>query len=481
MDTPVPAEPPTGTSPSLAARRFTPGLIAIALAGMVGRIAYLVLSRVDDTTVFRQGDAVWYSLVANAFARGDGFTNPITQITTADHPPVTVLVLAPSTLIAPDSTLAHRLTMVLLGTATIVVIGLAGRRLAGPVAGLVAATVAAALPSLWVSDVLIMSETPTALVVALLLWIGVALAARPSTRLVVAAGALCGLAALTRGETGLFLPLMVWPLIIRSGGDGRRRLGWIGAATAAAALVLAPWTAYNLTRFEEPVPISTNDGPALVGANCAEAYRGSIIGSWTIDPCLLDAYAAIDRDKPGAGGAGRQQPCPDLLQERPPCYDASEISRLTRDEAVTYAQGHASDLPRVVHARHGRVWGWYEFEQSVRSPALEGRPSWVSRIGYYTLWATLPLVGVGAWALRRRGTSLVPFAASLLTVLLVTTAVYGLVRFRLPFDVASCLLVGVAVPWLVQRARGVTVAAEPAPDPPAGSVPTTSPAPSTRR
>ena len=60
---------------------------------------------------------------------------------------------------------------------------------------------------------------------------------------------------------------------------------------------------------------------------------------------------------------------------------------------------------------------------------------------------------VGAFALRRRRRDLVPFAASLVLVVAVTTAFYGLVRFRLPWDVASCLLAGAAVALAVERLR----------------------------
>lgn len=448
-----------------AARWFPPALVAVTAAALAGRLTHLIRSRVDDASLFTQGDAFWYGPVAGNLADGNFFRNAITGAATADHPPVTVLVLTPASLIW-DNTLAQRLTMVGLGTLTVAVIGLLGRRLAGPVAGLVAAACAAVLPSLWVNDVLLMSETPTALLVALTLWAGVGLAERPGRRWAIAAGALCGLAALTRAETGLFLPLMVWPLLARAKGAGgasrswRERIGWIAAATLAAALVMAPWIGLNLTRFSDPVAISTNEGLVLAGANCDATYDGPIKGAWTIDPCLTDFYAELESTKTGpVAPPDAVLPCPDQLQRRQPCLDFSQVTSEGRDHSLAYVRGHLSEVPGVVWARHGRTWGWKGLGQA-GAGVQEGRGPTVSKLAFYTLWVSLPLAAYGAWVLRRRGTSLVPFGATLVMVLVVTTLFFGLARFRLPFDVASCVLVGVAVSALVRRwheRRGTTV------------------------
>lgn len=447
---------------------FLPGLVVITLLGLVGRFVYLVRSKVDKASTFTQGDAFWYSSTAHNLGRGKLFVNAFDGTVTADHPPLTVLLLGPAAVLFPDSTYAQRVTMTLLGAATIAVIGLAARRLAGPVAGLAAAALAAVSPSLWVSDVLIMSETPAALLVALVLWAGIALAERPTTRLVILAGALCGLAALARAETGLFLPLMVWPMLaLARDFDWRRRLRLAALATAATVAVIAPWTVLNLTRFQEPVSLSTNDGLTLVGSNCDTTYRGRITGGWTIEPCVTDVYDMIDSRKPPLTEAQREaaasdpsaKPCTDPNQARPPCWDSSRVSKLMRSEGARYIGGHLDEVPRVVLIRNARVWGWYRFDQGVGIGAFEGRRQWVSRWGFYTTWALLPVAAAGAILIRRRRISLIPFGASLLVVVVVTSSFYGLVRFRLPYDVASCLLVGVAAAALFDRRRGPPEAA----------------------
>ena len=59
-------------------RWFTPGLIAITLAALVGRFTYLIRSRVNNTASIFQGDAFWYSTTAQNLAKGKLFLNAFT-------------------------------------------------------------------------------------------------------------------------------------------------------------------------------------------------------------------------------------------------------------------------------------------------------------------------------------------------------------------------------------------------------------------
>lgn len=452
--------------------RFAPGLALIAVLAFAGRILYLVTSKVDRTSTIHQGDAFWYSSVAWATAKGHVLTNPFFGGPTADHPPLTVVVLLPVARLFPQSTWAMRLTMVVIGTLAVVVVGLAGRRLAGPRVGLASAAVAALLPALWVNDVLIMSEAPTALAVAGILYLAIALGQRPRLRLAAAAGAVCGLAALARAETVLYLPLLIWPVLALARTLGwRQRLGRVALASGATLLVLAPWTLFNLTRFDEPVTMSTNDGLTFLGANCDGTYHGRILGGWLIEPCLQDFWDTLDdRKPPGPATFPDGEECPDTSQHRPPCWDPSTVSRLMRAEGLHYVRTHLTDVPFVVLARNGRVWGVYQLEQGIGIGPFEGRPTGVGRAGFVALWVMLPVCILGAVVLRRHRISLLPFGSSLLIVVVVTSAFYGLVRFRIPWDVASCLLAGVAVAAALER-LGISGPAIEVPEPPAAPSP----------
>lgn len=440
-----------------AERRFRLGLGALALLGAIGRFLHLVLSKVDEGSLLEQGDAFWYGSTAWNLAEGEFFRNYFTGEATADHPPLTSLVLAPAALLGDESTWALRLTMVALGTATIVVIGLAGRALAGRRAGLVAAATATLMPALWTNDVLLMAETPAALLIAGTIWAGIVLAQRSTTGPAVLAGALCGLAALTRAELGLLLPFMVWPiLVVARDLAWRRKLALGAAATAATVAVIAPWTLVNQTRFAEPVLISTNDGITLAGANCDANYAGSGLGGWSVDPCVIEAYARIEADKPAGPASGRDtaSACSDPLQTKPPCLDASQVSKELRAQGVSYVAAHLTDLPRVVLARNGLVWGFYRMDRSLDAAPGEGRQAWSTALAFGVAWLLIPVSVAGLVVLRRREVSLIPLLAPLAVVLVTTSAFSGIApRFRLPWDVASCLLVGVTITSILDRAR----------------------------
>ena len=66
-----------------------------------------------------------------------------------------------------QSYMAHKLASCVIGAGTVLVIGLIGRRLGGPRAGLIAAVIAAAYPNLWLVDGLVLSEDMFALMIGL--------------------------------------------------------------------------------------------------------------------------------------------------------------------------------------------------------------------------------------------------------------------------------------------------------------------------
>ena len=437
---------------AFAERRFRIGLALLTLAGAVGRYAYLVISKVDQGRVLDQGDAFWYGSTAWNLANGEVFRNYFSGGVTADHPPLTVLLLTPAAFFGEENTWGQRLTMVVLGALVITVVGLAGRSLAGRRVGLAAAAVAMVMPALWINDVLLMSETPAALLIAAVIWTGIVLARAPSLRLAAGAGALCGLAALTRAELGLLLPFMVWTTAVFARGVGwRPKLGLVLMSGAATAAVIAPWTLMNQSRFAEPVLISTNDGITLAGANCDDAYFGERKGGWVINPCVIDAYARLEAAKPPVP-PGTPDACFDSLQAREPCLDASEVSIEMRREGLDYLRGHVADVPGVIAARNGRVWGLYRFDQSLDTGVDEGRPRLSTAVAFGFAWLMVPLGVGGLVLLRRRRESLIPFLAPLALVVLTTSAFTGLApRYRLPWDVATCLLAGVALVHLMDR------------------------------
>jgi 4-amino-4-deoxy-L-arabinose transferase-like glycosyltransferase len=350
-----------------------------------------------------QGDAQVFHLVAQHLADGNGFRQAFRDLPTAEHPPLWEVVLAGADLVGADGFLSHRLLGALIGTITVVLIGLLGRRIAGPAVGLTAALLAAVYPMLWAADVSLMSET---LYGALL--VGALLAA--TSRRPVVLGALIALAALTRGEALALLVLLVLPLFWRE---------WraVTLAFATFAVVMAPWTIRNLATFEELVLVSNNSSGIWIGANCPETYAGDLIGYWRFQ-CYTDEVRGEDE---------------------------SQFFKRQRDVGLQYMADNAGRLAPVVGVRFLRLLDMWNRGQSEFINAAEGRPVKPTRYGIFMFWALAPLAIAGAVLQRRRRGPLLVILAPVVMVVAVALATYGTTRFRFAAEPSVCVLAAISV------------------------------------
>lgn len=392
---------------------------AIAAVALAWRVGYALATHGEDSRLFDEGDAFVYSAVAHGSVDGRWFAEADGSHF-ADHPPLTVVALLPASAVFDGSVLAQRLTMTVAGALAVVAIGSLGRAAGGPAVGLVAAAVAAANPNLWMNDALVMSESLAALLIAAVLLAGVRLRGSETVRSAVVAGLLCGLAALCRAELALLLLLVVLPAI----GIGMQQWRRAALAVATAVAVVLPWSLWSSVEAGRPVLLSTNDATTLVGANCDDTYFDGEVGTWSVF-CVLRVERAGDA---------------------------------TTGEALRYVRAHLGRLPLVIAAREGRTFGLWRPDQQARSNVYEGRPAWASWAGYGAFWLLLPLSAAGFLSLRRRagGAGAWPFAACAAIVLFVSAAFYGLPRFRLPLDVATCVLAACALYDVASRWRRST-------------------------
>jgi 4-amino-4-deoxy-L-arabinose transferase-like glycosyltransferase len=415
---------------------FARRLGAIAAGGLALRLLYVL---VLTPHLRGLGDATYYHQLANVLADGRGFVDPGNGTATALHPPLFPLVLAPFAKLGAGGYLAQRVVVSALGACTIAVAGLVARRLAGERAGLIAAGLAALSPVLVSADGAVMSETLLGLLVALCALAAYRLLERPSPARAALLGAGIGLAALTRGEALLLLPLLALPVALRL---PERSAAALGAAVLACLVVLAPWTVRNLATFERPVPISTNEGGLIAGANCPGTYRGRDIGSWDIR-CVPQA----------------------------PIAEESIAAARFRRAGLDYARDHAGRLPLVEAARLGRT---FELLQPIRQAHHgEGRAAGLEVAGAIWFLLLVPLGAYGALVLRRRRLALSPLVAPFGLAIGATLVGYGVPRFRHPADVALLVLVAVAADALARRrageGEGEAAAAQAPPETPEGS------------
>jgi 4-amino-4-deoxy-L-arabinose transferase-like glycosyltransferase len=433
--------------------RFVRILLVIVAVAFAVRIGYVAVAKAGPCetnelgtlpTECALGDQLFYNAAANRLAMGDGFVEPFDfgsdPAPAADHPPLTAIVLAPVSWLAdrpplewvgdPTHLTHHRYTMAVIGTGLVLLVGLLGRRVAGNRAGWVAAGIAAVTPNLWVNDGLVMSETVTGVAVVGALLLALRLAERPSTGGAVALGAVCGLAALARAELLAFVPLLALPFL-------RRHWRVATGVVVAAAAVLAPWVAFNVARFEEPVLLSTNDGIALAGSNCDGAYYGPAVGLTMINP-------------------------PDACIDDPhPPGDQSEVARIYRERAFEYISDHQSRLPLVVAARVGRTWSLFRPLDMVTFNEGEGREPWTTRLGLVAYYPTLVGAVAGAVLLwrRHRRTELWVLAVPVITVTAGSAISYGQTRFRAAAEPSLAVLAAIALTALIPALQRVSARA----------------------
>src|SRR5262249_53395170 len=184
----------------------------------------------------------------------------------------------------------QRVYLCFFGAATVLLIGLLGRRVAGPTTGLVAAGIAAIYPMLFQSDAVLMPETLFALLVTAVLLVAYEARDRPRLLAFGALGLLVGLAALTRSEALLLVALITLPLALTRPGGARQR-ALLAVVTVVATMVpIGVWAARNQATFHHFVPLSDNLGSAIDGANCPTAYYGPRTGQWFFSPECFEGF-----------------------------------------------------------------------------------------------------------------------------------------------------------------------------------------------
>jgi hypothetical protein len=423
-----------------ASRAQRAGFLAALGVGAAVRVAYLA-SKWDQELLLN--DSLWYSAQAVVLARGDGFADPFYGGPSAEHGPLTPIVLAAVSWI-DDPVPWQRLVMTVIGIATVAAIGLLAVRLAGWWAGVAAAGIAAVYPNLWMNDALVMSETLATAGVVVVLWLTLDLAMEPraSAGRALACGVTIGLAALARSELLLLAPIMagvVWwarrrDVACSDPATSARAVSDPASSDAAvrdpgsrdrasllllggAALAVLPWVVPNLVRFDRPVLLTTNDGTTLLGANCPDSWSGADIGGWSLF-CVVDAGAPEGED---------------------PAVRSARHRRL----AAEYVLDHVERVPLVVAARVGRGLDVVGLENLVAADVGEERPRWASWAGIVCWWALALLAVVGARALP--STPRAVMLAPVVGVLVTTIVFYGGHRIRTPIEPVVAVLAGVAI------------------------------------
>ncbi len=403
---------------------FGPWLALVATGAFGFRVLVLALSHGERLT----GDGWEWSRQGNFNAAGHWFVSGFNgRSPDALRPPLWALVLTVWAWLGQHTWLRQQVLACAIGTATVVVIGLVARRLAGNRAGLVAAGIAAVYPGLWVYERALLSEVILLLEIAVMLLLVYHFHSKPSAGGSAVLGAMCGLLALTRSEQIALVPLLVIPLIVAvKDVDWRRRVRWIALALVTLLVVVAPWTLFNLPRFQRPVLLSNGFGSAAATGNCNLTYYGPEIGYG--DLRCIPVYVKGDQS-----------------------VRDGEDAHI----ALNYADHHLSRVPLVLFAREGRAFGfWNPFQEATFFANFMGTWVGVTRIGIVSYWLLLVPAAAGGVVLRRRRVAIYPLLAFIATAVLAVAPTIGDIRYRAAAEVPLVLLAAVAIDAMLRHVVG---------------------------
>jgi hypothetical protein len=429
----LPSQPPLP-------RRARLWLIAIVAAGAVLRIVWALMAQRPEEL----RDPVLYMILADFVSSGDGYRYGFgpDQGTTAYYPPGYPLVLggvvwAVGLLPGDVSTFGVAVGLnVVLSVATIGLVFVLGRRLAGDRAGLVAAGVWAMWPNLVFHSGIVLTETLFLFLLVLLFIVvlGDPAAARaPGRARLVTIGVLFGATLLVRPVSAVIAPvfLVLW------WGSGARaalwRLALVGVATLA---VLLPWSIRSTVAMDEPVAMSLNFGDNL----CIGHNPGATGGYMDLG---AHCYTAEGMQRPEA---------------------ETRRQSVNIDRAVTYIREHPGETLRRTPSKLRITLqddhdGLEVAEDFGAAPLVSDGTRRVLEAlanGFYVVVALAAVAG-GVVLLRRpdparRGLFLVlAGVAQLLSPL----ATFGDARFKMPLYPTLAVAAGVAVAELWGRRTGV--------------------------
>jgi len=446
-----------GHQPRIDRRRRRLILIAILALALIVRLAVIV-----STPHFAPyGDPADYDRYAHTLAvtgrfPPTGYARPGSP--TAFRPPAYPLVLGATYALTGSRWSSGRVLGAMLGTLTVLFTLLIAEGLWGWPTGAWAGGLAAVFaPLVWLNGSLLSESLFLPLELGLVLCL-IAYRRRQRLALALAAGALCGAAALTR-TVGL---LLIIPTILalvghrstlgrssEAGGRSGRgsRLAAPAVGVLVMALVLVPWTVRNEHEFHTLVSISTQEGFTLAGEYNPVAGRlDNFQAVWQL-PYVVPTLRPLFVTSAGA--------------------DEAQLDDRLRDRALSYAQDHPGyvmtavglNTLRLIDLGRGHRFVTALFYREMGIPS--GLQSAVTLSAY--LISVLALFGVlTLWRRRRAGASAPAFVWLVpVLMLLAVVPVLGAPRYRAPVDPFLVILSAVGIvalgsPVSRWRSRGPT-------------------------
>jgi 4-amino-4-deoxy-L-arabinose transferase-like glycosyltransferase len=393
-------------------RRTRIALLAISAVGLAARLLF-ALSRESYPL---PGDGRYYYQTGKLIAAGKGLVDPAAGTPTAQHPPVLSSFLALLDLLGISSVEAQRIALAIVSTAAVPLVYLLGRKVAGSVAGLVAAAIAAISPLWFQPGGQLMSESLYLIAISAMLWLALLVVEQPTLWRVIALGSTIGIATMTRSEAIWFIAGAVVLVVVVA--RWRRALLAL-ALVGAFALVVAPWLIRNEVQMGGLV-LSDDIGNTLAGSYCPSALRPPYDGNFDVY-CVFSAGSAV-------------------LKQKGPWTERTLSNRL-QSNTLSYAFDHLSQLPSDFLTREQAMTGIGVVRSQVDYAVAEGRAHIPELLGMILDWLLVPFAVVGAVLIaRRKRTTFAILVFPLLVVMVNVALFYGSTRMRVAAEPSVAVL-----------------------------------------
>lgn len=386
-------------------------LALIVLLAVGARVAFLILFG-HTLSLETSG----YDAYAVNLLDGRGFTRFDDRSGDSDLPPLYPAFLVGVYTILGRDPIAVAVAQTALDAVTVVLICAIGRRVAGPLTGLLAAAFYGLYPYLLFQNLTVNDTAVFIFLLALGIWL--AYRVRDSRRWLdtVALGAVFGLGALTKTLIVLVLPLLALWWWRRLGLREAIRLGAIAAA--ALVIVLTPWSVRNTRLHGAFVLVSTNGGSNLHQGNNA---------------CVADYLAR--------GWDAQWVNCIELA---PPELSEVEADRWHRQQAIDWLRENPGEWPRLFWTKLWVLWSPaimpydlppdpYLVDDAVfqfHTPTFEA-----ARIVHVLTFTPLLALGAGGLALAwRNGLEIGPLLAVVIAITVAYLIFHPSTRYRVPAD-----------------------------------------------
>lgn len=397
-------------------------------------------------------DAQGYARIAANLERGEGFTlgAGATQPASNYSPGLPLLAGAVYELSGGIHERSARLLLALLGSLSVLFAYLIGRRLSGPLAGLIGAAAVAVYPALLEYQGMLMSEPLAAMLLsgAVLAVLWAARPVSPGARVLsrwtwLVPGLLFGALALTRPEYLAISLLVAVVVFARNGKDGWREcLPQALILLLGLVLVIAPWTIRNAVTLDRFVPISTGGGQVLF----AGSYLPSDGNPERVGEEVLKRHPGLQRQLPE--DVRLEQILAALAAQRYPAMETdAALARMGRERLWNDVSERPLDYAGFVVTKVGRIW-------SPGPRDVMREPLW--QVLHWALVA-FALLGLGLLAVQRR------WEALLLGVVLLSVTATGALLVASPRRVLVTIplvaaLAGAGIAWAATRLRERTQA-----------------------